>query len=282
MEYIENGTFDDTTKPPCSLPALIASLAKGPRRRSIFSLIALLCALLAGISQAQAAEQVSIPRHVNRVARSATILIQTPASPGSAVVIKNSPDSCVVITAFHVVEVINEKEYGDLLFPSGATLKLRPEMITRVQGTDFALLRMPTSCPVAQVAVQGSPNDVHIGDRVYISGFSANISPEVVRPSFRVVSGTILSLSEQRDGYSLTYDTNTVSGMSGGPIFASNGTLIGLHGRGETLAYTGEKIASMGMSVRLARELAAYTPYEPRPTELPQPLRLAPCPGVVC
>ena len=229
-----------------------------------------------------AADQGSIPKPVNRIARSATIQIQTPASPGSAVVIKSSPDSCVVITAFHVVEPIKGQEYGDLVFFGGASLRLKPEMISRVQNTDFALLRVPAACPISQVAVLGNPNDVQIGDIVYVAGFSANISPEVNAPSYRVISGPILSISEQRDGYSLTYDVRTVSGMSGGPIFASNGTLIGLHGRGETLANTGEKVAAMGMSVRLARESAAGPAGDIGPMRLLQPLRLSPCPGVVC
>ena len=228
-------------------------------------------------------DRASIPKSVNRIAASATILIQTPGSPGSAVVIKNSSESCTAITAFHVVESVNEHEYGELIFPGRASsLELRPDMISRVNNTDFAILRMPESCPVSQVAILGNPNDVQIGDKLYVAGYSANVSPEVDRPSYRLVSGVLLSLTEQPDGYSLTYDALTSSGMSGGPIFASNATLVGIHGRGETLANTGQKIAAMGMSVRLARLFPSGSMIESSPLRFIMPLRSAPCPGVVC
>lgn len=256
-------------------PSSVASLAT-------IALTAGLSALSACISSAALANDLVIPKAVLAIAHAATVRIDTPGSPGSGVVIRNERDSCTLLSAYHVAASIQEKEAGDVLFRSGQSLPLRRDMIARVGQTDFAILKIPNSCPVGRVAVLANPNDVLIGDRVFVGGFSANISPEVHSASYRVVGGRLLSVSEQLDGYSLTYDVDTVSGMSGGPIFSPSGLLIGIHGRGETLGNTGQKIAGMGMSVRLALRILGQTSggFESLPSI--QPLRSSPCPGVIC
>jgi len=228
------------------------------------------------------ANDLVIPKAVLAIAHAATVRIETPGSPGSGVVIRNERDSCTLLSAYHVVASIQEKEDGDVLFRSGQSLPLRRDMVTRVSQTDLAILRIPIPCPVARVAVLANPNDILLGDRVFVGGFSANVSPEVDSASYRVVAGRLLSLSEQLDGYSLAYDVDTVSGMSGGPIFSSTGNLVGIHGRGETLGNTGQKIAGMGMSVRLALGVLTQTSggFDSLPSM--QPVRSIPCPGVIC
>ena len=257
-----------TRSPLASLAAI--ALAAGP------------AALSACLPSAALANELVIPKAVLAIAHAATVRIETPGSPGSGVVIRNERDSCTLLSAYHVVASIQEQEAGDILFRGGPSLPLRREMITRVNRTDLVILKLPASCPVSRVAVLANPNDVLIGDRVFVGGFSANVSPEVQAASYRVVAGRLLSVSEQLDGYSLTYDVDTVSGMSGGPIFSPSGLLVGIHGRGETLGNTGQKIAGMGMSVRLALRILGQPSggFEGLPSV--QPLRSSPCPGVIC
>lgn len=233
------------------------------------------------ILQRAKAQEGSIPKAVLRVANASTVRIETPGEPGSGVAVRTDQSSCTLFTAYHVIAPLETGETGSVSFQGENKLVITREMIRRIELTDFAVVTLPASCPTRQVAILANPNDTTIGDMIFVSGFSANISPEVVNASYRVKPGRILSLSEQRDGYSLTYSADTMPGMSGGPVFASNATLIGIHGRGETMGYTGQKVAAMGMSVRLSRESGGPVRRESR-QDGGAPSTRRHCPGVVC
>jgi S1-C subfamily serine protease len=227
------------------------------------------------------AQEGSIPKAVLRLANASTVRIETPGEPGSGVVVRTDPSSCTLFTAYHVLAPLETGETGAVRFPGETKVELSREMVRKIELTDFAIVTLPSTCPTKHVAILANPNDIAIGDMVFVSGFSANVSPEVVNASYRVKAGRLLSLSEQRDGYSLTYSADTMTGMSGGPVFASNATLIGIHGRGETLGYTGQKVAAMGMSVRLARPSGRPARRESWP-DGGTPSTRRQCPGVVC
>jgi hypothetical protein len=118
-----------------------------------------------------------------------------------------------------------------------------------VKGIDIAILRFESekNYPVASL---GDANTVNIGDTVYISGWP---NPEkeaigkdsdgkpicgkdkVPRRQRRLAWGPVaqkINPDEQNTGYSIFYTDNTRVGMSGGPVFDSNGRVVGSHGMG--------------------------------------------------
>jgi hypothetical protein len=168
--------------------------------------------------------------------------------------VKNN-QGCILASALHVVESIKQGETGDVIFGNSKNIAFNSQNIIAIPGKDLALIKLTESCPVHNVAVLGFVNDIAIGDQVFVSGFSSNSSPEVITPSFRIEPGIIKSLTPQADGYSLTYSAETQSGMSGGGIFDAKARLIGIHGRGETLGESGQKLAAMGI---LAQDLMTH------------------------
>lgn len=235
------------------------------------------------MSSPVAAELLLPPKHLSILAQESTVRIDTSGSPGSGVLIRNSSTRCVILTAHHVAAQLKGTEEGEIHFRGGGIRTFNNIHIAKKGSSDLASITLDTSCPASNTAIMGNPNDVRLGDIIYISGYSANISPEVNNYSYRLPRAQIISLTEQRDGYSLTYTNKTVSGMSGGGIFSKTGELIGIHGRGETLGSSGEKIASMGMSLRLLYEPSTGNEqlgrnqrsrsYQPKGKS---------CPGVIC
>jgi S1-C subfamily serine protease len=237
--------------------------------------------LLVAISPTLAQEG-GIPGVVVRVARDATVRIDTPGSPGTGVVIRNSEGSCQILTVYHVSTQLSRAEGGEVWFRNGRRLPFAQSNTSRVGATDLASISLAERCPVHHVASLGNPNDLMIGDQIFVSGFSANLSPEVDTASFRITAGRIVSQTEQPDGYSLTYDAATMPGMSGGGVFSAKGFLMGIHGRGETLGQSGVKVAAMGLPVKLLNGSNAPAPSEYRaPWSFPGGAS-KPCPGVVC
>ena len=252
-------------------------------KRKLQSCLSLTLAL--ALPQPSTAETLSPPKHLSTIAQASTVRIETPGSPGSGVLIRNSATRCVILTAHHVVAQLQDKEEGEIHFRMGGSRSFNSKSVERKGNSDLAAITLDTSCPASITAPMGSPNDVDLGDTIYISGFSANRSPEVNNNSYRLPRAEIISLSEQRDGYSLTYTNKTMPGMSGGGIFSMEGELIGIHGRGETLGTSGEKIASMGMSLRLLSESPtgnSNSHQNQKPSNIQYQPRNKACPGVVC
>jgi len=234
------------------------------------------------VSRPTIAQEGRIPSAVVRIANNATVRIDTPGSPGTGVVIRNGESSCVILTAYHVTTQLSGAEGGEVWFRNGRRLQFAQSNISRVGRSDLASISLAKHCPVHNAATLGNPNDLMIGDQIYVSGFSANLSPEVDTASYRITSGRIVSQTEQPDGYSLTYDAETMAGMSGGGLFSAKGLLMGIHGRGETLGQSGVKIAAMGLSVKLLKSINAPARSEFRIPSSFHGGGSQHCPGVVC
>ena len=123
-----------------------------------------------------------------------------------------------------------------------------------VRGIDIAIVSFESNKNYA-VASLGDASQVKEGDVVYISGWpdpEKELDPiagrcrgRVVRRQRRLAWGEVegkLNPDPDNLGYSIFYTDNTRAGMSGGPVFDSNGRLVGNHGIGSsTKARCGSK-----------------------------------------
>ncbi|QIZ69787.1 tetratricopeptide repeat-containing S1 family peptidase [Oxynema aestuarii] len=75
-----------------------------------------------------------------------------------------------------------------------------------------------------------------IGSEIFVFGYPANILNKKVgtNRNFEFSPGFVTSLLDNHpSGYTLRYNAITKGGMSGGPVFDSEGRVIGIHGQGD-------------------------------------------------
>jgi hypothetical protein len=117
-----------------------------------------------------------------------------------------------------------------------------------VQGIDIAIVSFESTQNYA-VATLGDASTLKKGDTVYVSGWpdpekeasgqrdgkpicvNAKTPRRQRRLAWGAVSGMI-SPTPENLGYSIFYTDNTRAGMSGGPVFDSDGRVVGSHGLG--------------------------------------------------
>lgn len=158
-----------------------------------------------------------------------TVLILAPDSCGSGVIIHNHAQTYTVLTNWHVVadipNLIILTHDGQTHIPSNQPLP--------IDTIDLATLQFTSPTPYTTATAITTP--LTQGQPTYASGFSAKsiIKTACTPKNFTLTQGNISLLPERSlpDGYRLGYTNDIERGMSGGPIFDTNGNLIGINGR---------------------------------------------------
>lgn len=176
------------------------------------------------------------PQEVARIAAPVTVQINDNiGGGGSGVIIGRTGHTYTVLTANHVVK------RADLTYTISTDMgKTYPVIgVQRLPHSendpDLALVTFDSSerYPLARL---GNSTQAAIGSDVYVSGYPALQWQKSLQRNYEFSPGTITSrLQSAPEGYTLRYNADTVSGMSGSPIFDANGRVVGIHGEGETV-----------------------------------------------
>jgi tetratricopeptide (TPR) repeat protein/S1-C subfamily serine protease len=201
---------------------------------------------------------------LDRKARLVTVRIENSGGNGSGVIVARDGDSYYVLTADHVVTNVRTKNKElrlnqKIITHDQRTYTIDPSQIKRSGGTDLAVVKFTSTQPY-QIATLGNYS-IFNSAVVFPGGWPApsmvgsqqwqwQLSPGKISGKERgeFVTQDKLSFS---NGYDLIYSSNTYGGMSGGPVFDSEGRVIGIHGKAEGDGATGNILGnSLGISIK--------------------------------
>jgi V8-like Glu-specific endopeptidase len=211
------------------LPALVAALLLPAAPPLLLGTAVVSAALL--VSQAPA--QAQSAEAVAKVAQAITVRIEG-ATQGSGVLVKRDGNRYTVLTAWHVVSGQRPGEELDIFTPDGQRHQLEQGSIKRIGDVDMAVLTF-TSNKTYLVAKVGDVKSVSMGNPIWVSGFPLP-SPAVPTRLLRFLKGDVIANATAAipNGYQLLYSNPTLPGMSGGAALSAQGSLVGIHGQGET------------------------------------------------
>ena len=171
--------------------------------------------------------------NIYQLYQSATVRVVKDTSAGSGVIVKREGNVYSVLTNWHVIG----DRYPQILTADDKQHQLinPPE---QVGDADLALLQFYSEVdyPTAKLETQMP----QIGETVYAAGFPLVLdggedSLELGNEAFRLTQGEISIIPEKSlpQGYRLGYTNKTAIGMSGSPIFNTEGLVVAIHGRGK-------------------------------------------------
>jgi tetratricopeptide (TPR) repeat protein len=149
---------------------------------------------------------------------------------GSGVIIQRQGNTYTVLTCNHVAKMPapqSIRTHDGQSYAVASTLKLQKSP----NEPDLALLTFssPTAYPVAKLA----QSDVPVGAEIFVMGFPTLDGKFGADRDFVFSPGFVTSRpSSAPEGYTLRYNSVTRGGMSGGPVFDSDGRVVGIHGLG--------------------------------------------------
>ena len=165
--------------------------------------------------------------------RSATVRIVKADSAGSGVIVAREGNFYTILTSWHVVS-------SDNFFILTADDR-QHQLINSPQqlgSADLALVKFYSESKYPPATIQGRMPQ--IGDTVYAAGFPLSVdnqesSLDLGNQAFRLTQGKVSIIPDKSlpQGYRLGYTNDTEMGMSGSPIFDTDGLLVGIHGRGK-------------------------------------------------
>jgi serine protease Do len=173
------------------------------------------------------------PQAIANIAGPITVQVNSAIGDGSGVIIAKHGKTYTVLTVNHVVEKADVK----YTIRTSKGKSYQATHVTRLQKTDtdpdLAVVKFdsPDEYPVA---ILGDSDQASIGAQIYVYGYPATGGLFGAEREAELSGGFVTSRPRTRpEGYTLRYQAVTWSGMSGGPVFDSEGRLVGLHGQGE-------------------------------------------------
>ncbi len=165
------------------------------------------------------------PQQLNRRVKQFTVRIDG-AQNGSGVIIDQSDDIYTVLTNWHVVQ--EAAEYT-IQTSDGREHQVNYQQVEQLPGVDLALVKF-TSEQNYQIAEVGDSDYLSEGQAVHLAGY-----PGVKTNNdrlYRFYNLNIVGLLDKpiNQGYSVLYEGETISGMSGSPLLDGEGNLVGIHG----------------------------------------------------
>jgi len=193
----------------------------------------------------------TINKEISAIAKNINVKILGPSGNGSGVIIKSDLNEYLVLTAWHVIKDLNEKDDLDIKTYDGVLHNYSKGSIYKIKNVDLGVL-MFESFNEYKVAEIGKVGNSKMGDKIYVFGFPLpSTSIEKSIPRLQPGQITANSKNYNKDGYQLLYTNRTLPGMSGGSILNENGKLIGIHGRSEIdkINSYGNKLVSTGTNM---------------------------------
>jgi S1-C subfamily serine protease len=179
------------------------------------------------LAQAPASTKSLTPQQISLRAKQITVRIDGQGT-GSGVIINQSGQSYTVLTNWHVVE--SPGQYT-VQTPDGRTYTANYNAVKRLPGVDLAIIQFNTDQNY-QIAEIGNSDEASEGLSIYYAGYPGSLRDESDRfYRFFPVSIVAILPTPTENGYSLVYNGEALTGMSGGPVLDQNGFLIGIHGQ---------------------------------------------------
>ncbi|NJK28965.1 MAG: trypsin-like peptidase domain-containing protein, partial [Acaryochloris sp. SU_5_25] len=109
------------------------------------------------------------------------------------------------------------------------------------------------------IARLGNSDQIKQGANVYVSGWPLP-GTAITKSTHLVTEGKVAGLQKgESEGYELLYGNSTAPGMSGGPVFNTEGQVIGIHGRAEGNQTSGKVGINLGIPINLFLRSAPQT-----------------------
>jgi tetratricopeptide (TPR) repeat protein len=197
--------------------------------------------LIQSVAEAKSADEI----HDLAQAMSVKILVQLQGekAAGSGTIIHRQGNLYTLITNRHVVckkDLCTQLPKGvsyTLVLADGKNLRVDARAIKLLgKDLDLAIIQFRSSRNYA-VAKLAPQNSLKVDDTVYTAGFPFE-KQKFEKQEFKIEGGKAIAvvnkrLVEDKGGYTIIYDAETLPGMSGGGVFDENGLLVAVHGVGD-------------------------------------------------
>jgi hypothetical protein len=156
------------------------------------------------------------------------------SASGSGVIIAKQGNIYTVLTTNHVVASLAQ-EYSIRTHLEKNYRAIRIQRLPKNdKDIDLALVQFQ-SREEYPVAPMGESERAVVGSSIYVAGYPLPIAFGAER-KLEFTGGIVSSrLARTSSGYGLRYQAVTRRGMSGGPVFDADGSVVGIHGQGDTV-----------------------------------------------